>query len=40
VILPALDRRWEFERRDGSRAAHRVVLTDGGVFDNLWHHLP
>jgi NTE family protein len=35
VILPALDRRWEFERRDGSRAAHRVVLTDGGVFDNL-----
>lgn len=35
VILPALDRRWEFERRDGTRAPHRVVLTDGGVFDNL-----
>jgi predicted acylesterase/phospholipase RssA len=35
VILPALDRRWEFERRDGTRERHRVVLTDGGVFDNL-----
>lgn len=35
VILPSLDRRWEFERRDGTREYHRVVLTDGGVFDNL-----
>jgi len=35
VILPALDRLWEFERRDKTRARHRVVLTDGGVFDNL-----
>lgn len=35
LLLPALDRKWAFERRDGSRHAERVVLTDGGVFDNL-----
>jgi len=35
LLLPALDRNWTFERRDGSRHAERVVLTDGGVFDNL-----
>lgn len=35
LLLPALDRAWTFERRDGSRHAERVVLTDGGVFDNL-----
>lgn len=36
VLLPALDRRWEFEPRDGGEHKHhRVVLTDGGVFDNL-----
>jgi predicted acylesterase/phospholipase RssA/molybdopterin/thiamine biosynthesis adenylyltransferase len=35
VLLPALDRSWEFERRDGAREVRRVVLTDGGVFDNL-----
>lgn len=35
VILPGLDRRWEFERRDGTSVQARVVLTDGGVFDNL-----
>jgi NTE family protein len=36
VLLPALDRQWEFEPRDGGeRQDHRVVLTDGGVFDNL-----
>lgn len=35
LLLPALDRRYEFERRDGTRRPERVVLTDGGVFDNL-----
>jgi NTE family protein len=34
LLLPALDRMWEFERR-GKVSKHRVVLTDGGVFDNL-----
>jgi NTE family protein len=35
VILPALDVDWEFQDRSGDRATHRVLLTDGGVFDNL-----
>ena len=35
LLLPALDRRWTFERRDGTHRDERVVLTDGGVFDNL-----
>lgn len=35
VLLPALDRRWEFVRRNGEREHHRVVLSDGGIFDNL-----
>jgi NTE family protein len=34
VFLPALDRNWEFEKR-GEQCDRRVVLTDGGVFDNL-----
>ena len=34
LLLPALDRVWEFERRDGSRFERRVALTDGGVYDN------
>jgi integrative and conjugative element protein (TIGR02256 family) len=34
LYLPALDRSWEFERRDGTRERRRVVLTDGGVYDN------
>lgn len=35
LLLPSLDRTYEFERRDGTRKRERVVLTDGGVFDNL-----
>ncbi len=35
LLLPSLDRSYEFARRDGSRRRERVVLTDGGVFDNL-----
>lgn len=35
VLLPALDERFPFDRRDGSRRIERVTLTDGGVYDNL-----
>lgn len=35
LLLPSLDRNYEIERRDGTRGHERVVLTDGGVFDNL-----
>ena len=35
LLLPALDRSWLLEKRDGSVARERVTLTDGGVFDNL-----
>jgi integrative and conjugative element protein (TIGR02256 family) len=35
LAFPALDREWTFERRDGTLTQRRVVLTDGGVFDNL-----
>lgn len=35
LLLPALDRSWSFEARDGSVSRRRIVLTDGGVFDNL-----
>ena len=35
LALPALDRVFEFERRNGEHHPERVVLTDGGVFDNL-----
>lgn len=36
VYLPALERKYSFTRRGGgSSAENRVVLTDGGVFDNL-----
>jgi integrative and conjugative element protein (TIGR02256 family) len=34
LLLPALDRRWTFEQRDGSTSEQRVALTDGGVYDN------
>ena len=35
LLLPSLDRRYRFERRDGTQTTERVILTDGGVFDNL-----
>lgn len=35
ALLPALDRTMNFLRRDGTTAAKRVILTDGGVYDNL-----
>ena len=34
VLLPALDERLTFERKGTTRTA-RVILTDGGVYDNL-----
>ncbi|MCH7727473.1 MAG: hypothetical protein IH991_13470 [Planctomycetes bacterium] len=36
LLLPALDRIFTFVDREGrEEACHRVLLTDGGVFDNL-----
>jgi NTE family protein len=35
LILPALDRQFRFRDRNGNESERRVVLTDGGVFDNL-----
>ncbi|MFI5800115.1 patatin-like phospholipase family protein [Streptomyces sp. NPDC051677] len=34
VLLPAMERTFTFER-SGQRQRHTVLLTDGGVFDNL-----
>lgn len=34
LLLPALDRRWTFTRRDGTQHTERILLTDGGVYDN------
>ena len=34
MFLPAFDRTWKF-RKNGTEADHRVLLTDGGVYDNL-----
>lgn len=35
IALPALDRDILFTRKDGSTSINRVILTDGGVYDNL-----
>ena len=35
AYLPALDRRYLFTDRDGLARRERVLLTDGGVFENL-----
>jgi NTE family protein len=34
IFLPALDRTWKF-RKDGAQVYSRVLLTDGGGYDNL-----
>lgn len=34
MLLPAIDTRYDFDIRDGTRS-ERVLLTDGGVYDNL-----
>ena len=35
IALPALDVRWEFTDPGGHVTTERLLLTDGGVFDNL-----
>ena len=35
VILPAIDQIFTFEDRQGNKTSKRVLLTDGGVYDNL-----
>jgi len=34
LFLPAFDRTWVF-RKNGEERKHRVLITDGGVYDNL-----
>lgn len=34
IFLPSLDRRWNFKKNDRENSV-RVLLTDGGVYDNL-----
>jgi NTE family protein len=35
MFLPAIDEELPFDKRDGARRSERVILTDGGVYDNL-----
>lgn len=35
AFLPALERTFTFQHRDGHSQQHTVLLTDGGVYDNL-----
>ncbi|WP_415940108.1 patatin-like phospholipase family protein [Streptomyces sp. 039-1] len=35
ALLPALERTFTFQRSSGQREQHTVLLTDGGVYDNL-----
>ncbi|MER6145193.1 patatin-like phospholipase family protein [Streptomyces sparsogenes] len=35
ALLPALERTFTFQHRDGHHEQHTVLLTDGGVYDNL-----
>ena len=34
ALLPAIDRRLEFQTQN-AKSVHRVIITDGGVYDNL-----
>jgi NTE family protein len=34
IFLPAFDRTWKF-RKSGKENSHRVLIADGGVYDNL-----
>jgi NTE family protein len=34
LFLPALDRSWRFLKQ-GTESEHRILLTDGGIYDNL-----
>lgn len=35
LLLPSIDREFTFMGRDGERRRERIVLSDGGLFDNL-----
>lgn len=35
LLLPALDKYYTFNKSDGSARKERMILTDGGVYDNL-----
>jgi NTE family protein len=35
ALLPASDLKFTFIDRNGNEQAHRVILTDGGAYDNL-----
>jgi predicted acylesterase/phospholipase RssA len=35
LLLPSIDREFAFEGRDGEHRRERIVLSDGGLFDNL-----
>jgi len=35
LLLPAVERRWTFTTRDGASRTETVMLSDGGIFDNL-----
>lgn len=35
ALLPALERTFTFQHRDGHHQQHTVLLTDGGIYDNL-----
>lgn len=35
ILLPALRRSYEFRGRDGAHRTEHLVMTDGGVYDNL-----
>lgn len=35
VFLPAIDRKYTFKASTGEAVEHRIVLTDGGIYENL-----
>lgn len=35
LLLPALDRIWKFRKKNGIEEEQRILLTDGGIYDNL-----
>lgn len=35
VLLPSMDRTWKIRNRNGEVYKERLILTDGGVYDNL-----
>lgn len=35
LLLPAIERKWSFTTREGSTRTETVMLSDGGIYDNL-----